>query len=73
MEDKGAQTIGLGIAGSILMGHFIKEALSEFASVMISVINSITNTAGKYGPLLGFIGVASIIMICAKNRIIVKD
>ena len=73
MSRWGAQQIGIGVVTSIIVAHYVKEALSEFAKAMISVINEVTSTAGQFGSLLGFVGTVSIVLICAKNRIFIRD
>ena len=62
-----------GVLGGWLVLHFVKEAISEFAGAMISIIRDLTSGSGTTVAIVGALGIAAIVIVCAGNRIFLDN
>ncbi len=62
-----------GVIGGGLALHYVKEAMAEFATAMISLVRDVTSSTGIYGSIIGAIGIAAIVLLCAGNRIMIDN
>ena len=62
-----------GVLGGGVVLHFVKEAISEFAGAMISTIKDLTSGSGTTVAIVGALGIAAIVIVCAGNRIFLDN
>lgn len=65
--------IGASISGGWLAFHYVKGALAEFAGKAIIIIRNLTTGLGVSATIVGAPGIATIIIVCAGNRIFLDN